>query len=323
MGDRVVDCRVRTVAEELGISIGAVSNALKGLEKKQLIGEITITRAVFSVKPRFISDKAKEYLRKHNPNSEYLEHEIVQRNEQSVQQNEQAVQRSEQNVRQSEQSHIYGTRTRSKTLNDLNQTLDDTVAPPAPTAEPVEAEVLEQPKEQPAHQELPHEETHQEQPCVIESKDLVCASETKASGGEDFSAAANAEILRDIERIAHNWRLRPWMADASKFKPEMVKAVWQCNPVYYSFEGTKTPNQTHIIKALKLRDNQLKSLDLAAINAYHELHQWWSSAQALANPHVQHAFVAAAAQSKEQVEEMERQRQAQIDAERLRKDLGL
>lgn len=195
---------------------------------------------------------------------------------------------------------IYKDRARSSDYSDLNQTDQIGNEPPPPAEIPIEVEVV-----------ATEEEKH-EIPLSQESKDLVPTRELQETHEDNSSAAAaNVKFLEEIERIAYDWKKRPWMASATKFKPDMIKAVWQCNPTYYSIRGTQTPNQQHIVKALKLRDQQLQSLDELAINAYHELNRWWNTAKALANPHVQHAFVAAANQSKEQVEELERQRRIQ------------
>ena len=184
-------------------------------------------------------------------------------------------------------------------LTDLTDCIQTGNEPPPPTELPVEVEVV-----------ATEEEKH-ETPLSQETKNLIPTRELQATHEDNFSAAANVKFLEEIERIAYDWKKRPWMASATKFKSEMIKAVWQCNPTYYSIRGTQTPNQQHIVKALKLRDQQLQSLDELAVNAYHELNRWWNTAKALANPHVQHAFVAAANQSKEQVQELEKQRKSQ------------
>ena len=214
-------------------------------------------------------------------------------------------------------SYIYGSRARSSDISDRSDRSD--VVATAPTELTAEVEVLPPSQEGQVAEPEANTEALYEQEVQTE----IISSESEITQEDTFSAAADPEILKEIERIAHNWKLRPWKETVQRFKPEMIKAVWQCNPGYYSLQGTKIPNQHHILKALQLLERQLKSLDAAAINAYYELKRYWQTAQALANPNVQHAFVAAAAQSKEQVEAMERQRQAQIDAERLRKDLGL
>lgn len=212
--------------------------------------------------------------------------------------------------------YIYGSRARSSDISDRSDKSDvvETTTEPA-----IEVEILPPSQEGQVAEPEANTEALYEQEVQTE----IISSESETTQEDTFSAAADPEILKEIERIAHNWKLRPWRETAQRFKPDMIRAVWQCNPGYYSLQGTRTPNQHHILKALQLLERQLKSLDAAAINAYYELKRYWQTAQALANPNVQHAFVAAAAQSKEQVEAMERQRQAQIDAERLRKDLGL
>ncbi len=315
MGDRVVDCRVRTIAQEMGISVGAVSKAIKGLEQKGLVGEVIITRADITIQPRIISDRAKEYLAKKNQKEgNYLEHEVVHSSEHAVHSSEHAVHSSEHAVHSSEQKHLYIDRVRGdflKTSTDLKKIADTGTAATATAKAEVELKVFdgEQPQRQTTEQSLEVEQI--EVACQGESQALTVITQVSVDSEEESSAAPDAEILKEIERIAHNWRLRPWKLSAQHFKPDMLKAVWQCNPGYYSLQGTNTPNQHHILKTLQLLERQLKTLDVAAVNAYHELMRYWQTAQALANPQVQHAFVAAAAQSKEQIAEMERQRRIQ------------
>lgn len=179
------------------------------------------------------------------------------------------------------------------TNRDYTETTVVVAAAKIPTAE---VEVLEP--------ESPEEEQNTETlPSDQQCSDLATTREVAHE--EESSAAPDAEILKQVERVAHNWRLRPWRVSAQHFKPEMIRAVWQCNPGYYSLQGTQTPNQHHILKTLQLLERQLKSLDAAAVNAYHELMRYWQTAEVLANPQVQDAFVAVAAQSKERQKQAE------------------
>ena len=183
----------------------------------------------------------------------------------------------------------------------------DVVVAPSPqtttataTAGPaIEVEVLE-PEEEQKTETVPSEQ---------QCSDLATTRETAHE--EESSAAPDAEILKQVERVAHSWKLRPWRSSSNHIKPEMIRAVWQCNPGYYSLQGTQTPNQHHILKTVQLLERQLKSLDAAAVNAYHELMRYWQTAQVLANPEVQDAFVAAATHSKEQQKQAEWKHRAQ------------
>lgn len=103
------------------------------------------------------------------------------------------------------------------------------------------------------------------------------------------------EVLKEIELIAYDWRQRPWMASANTFKPDVVQAVWRCNPDWYSLLGSKTPNLKKICDRLRNLDNSLKRLDLDASVAYAELQNYWTIAQTLTNPEVEQAFFAAGA----------------------------
>lgn len=64
MGDRKVDCRIKTVAQFMKMSTGAVSGAIKQLERKGFIDSVEIVQAVINFKPRFISERAQRYLDK-------------------------------------------------------------------------------------------------------------------------------------------------------------------------------------------------------------------------------------------------------------------
>lgn len=124
------------------------------------------------------------------------------------------------------------------------------------------------------------------------------AEEPKNLGQDGFSA--NPQILKEIERIVYDWRKRPWMESPNTFKPEIVQAVWQCNTQWYSLEGSKTPNLKKIGDRLRKLDGQLKKLDSGAIEAYSELQNYWTTAQAITNPEIEQAFNQAAIRQKQQ-----------------------
>lgn len=117
---------------------------------------------------------------------------------------------------------------------------------------------------------------------------------------QDGFKAADLQILKEIERIAYDWRKRPWMESPNTFKPEIVQAVWQCNTQWYSLEGSKTPNLKKIGDRLRKLDGQLKKLDSGAIEAYSELQNYWTTAQAITNPEIEQAFNQAAIRQKQQ-----------------------
>ena len=109
MGDRQIDCRVRTVAKVMNMSTGAVSTAIKQLEAKGLIESVEIVRAEITIKPRLISAQAQKLLDK--------------------QQSKRAsndVQPTEHDVQPTEHTHIYRSRARTQTYSDLIQTLSQT-----------------------------------------------------------------------------------------------------------------------------------------------------------------------------------------------------
>lgn len=130
---------------------------------------------------------------------------------------------------------------------------------------------------------------------VLEHKS---AEEPKNLGQDGFST--NPQILKEIERIVYDWRQRPWMESPNTFKPEIVKAVWQCNTQWYSLEGSKTPNLKKIGDRLRKLDGQLKKLDSGAIEAYSELQNYWTTVQAITNPEIEQAFNQAAIRQKQQ-----------------------
>lgn len=111
---------------------------------------------------------------------------------------------------------------------------------------------------------------------------------------QDGFKATDLQILKEIERIAYDWRKRPWMERPNTFKPEIVQAVWQCNTQWYSLEGSKTPNLKKIGDRLRKLDGQLKKLDSGAIEAYFELQNYWTTAQAITNPEIEQGFNQAA-----------------------------
>lgn len=117
---------------------------------------------------------------------------------------------------------------------------------------------------------------------------------------QDEFFAADPHVLQEIERIVYDWRLRPWMKSPNTFKPEVVQSVWQCNTQWYSLESSKTPNLKKIGDRLRRLDGQLKKLDSDAIQAYSELQNYWSTAQAITNPEIEQAFNQAAIRQKQQ-----------------------
>lgn len=117
---------------------------------------------------------------------------------------------------------------------------------------------------------------------------------------QDEFFAADPHVLKEIERIVYDWRLRPWMKSPNTFKPEVVQSVWQCNTQWYSLESSKTPNLKKIGDRLRRLDGQLKKLDSDAIQAYSELQNYWSTAQAITNPEIEQAFNQAAIRQKQQ-----------------------
>ena len=112
--------------------------------------------------------------------------------------------------------------------------------------------------------------------------------------------AVDPEILFQLQTMIYDWRQRPWMNSAIQFKPEVIQAVWRSNPDWYSLQGASTPNLKKISDRLKKLDNQLKQLNADALTAYFELQNYWTIAQALANPQVEQAFTSAAATAKQQ-----------------------
>ncbi len=273
LGRNRIDCRVRTVAEEMGLSIGAVSKALKKLEAKGLIDEVTITRAEINIRPRLISDRAKEYLKKHDPNSEYLEPLVVSPSEQEVSPSEHPLY-----IKEFSRGNKEGGKD-TTTATTENPTVQNSCF------EEEQPEILDSMQEQDSD---PHK---------------------KEDPSEEFNSAGDCkELLKEIDKVARDWKLRPWMASPTEFKPEIVKAVWQANPDHYSLRGTQTPNLNHIANTLRKLDGQLKQANATSIRAYRSLCDHWVTAQALTNPEVQVAFVAAAAISERQSEELKRQR---------------
>jgi len=112
--------------------------------------------------------------------------------------------------------------------------------------------------------------------------------------------AIDPETLFQLQVMVYDWRQRPWMENAVQFKPSVIQAVWRSNPDWYSLQGTSTPNLKKISDRLKKLDNQLKQLNADALTAYTELQNYWTIAQALANPQVEQAFTSAAATAKQQ-----------------------
>lgn len=124
MGDRTVDCRVRTLAERLKLNIGTVSRAIKALEQKGLIGEVTIQHATFQVKPRIISQKAQEYLAKKGKteNNNFV-HEVVAYTQHNTICTQQAPP-TDNTTRSVDNTDIYKERARAQTLSDISNPPD-------------------------------------------------------------------------------------------------------------------------------------------------------------------------------------------------------
>jgi hypothetical protein len=112
----------------------------------------------------------------------------------------------------------------------------------------------------------------------------------EAPGGDKFSAAADADLLREINAIAHDWTKRPWMISASQFHPAMSAAVWESNPGIYSLEGRKIPNRSYITDRLKKLERMLRGNSTQAIDAYQKLQAYWATAQDLINPNADAEF---------------------------------
>lgn len=128
----------------------------------------------------------------------------------------------------------------------------------------------------------------------------VLAEEVGLTPPASLFSTADPQILKEIERIVYDWRLRPWMESPNTFKPEIVQAVWQCNTQWYSLEDSKTPNLKKIGDRLRKLDGQLKKLDSGAIQAHSELQNYWTTAQAITNPEIEQAFHQAAIQRHQQ-----------------------
>ncbi len=152
-------------------------------------------------------------------------------------------------------------------------------------------------------------EKNKPDPCAsLLEKAESCSGETTFTGEDKCDVAAAAvvenaidpETFKQLQGMVYDWRQRPWMENAVQFKPSVIQAVWRSNPDWYSLQGTSTPNLKKISDRLKKLDNQLKQLNSDALTAYTELQNYWTIAQALANPQVEQAFTSAAATAKQQ-----------------------
>ena len=133
--------------------------------------------------------------------------------------------------------------------------------------------------------------------------------ETKDTSRGKSSTAVEEEIQRQIQRLAFDWRSRPWMLNATEFQPEMKLAVWRSNPQEYSIAGLDVPNETYICNHLRKLNERLKNPH-EAYAAIVKLQTYWRTAQALVNPDIQQqfsAFKVAAKQSSLQSHLAERQ----------------
>ena len=111
MGDRQIDCRIRTIAKALNISTGAVSTALKQLETKKLIESVEIVEAKITIKPKLISVQAQKYKDKVDKAKKSVQptEQIVQSTENVVQPTENVVQPTENIVQPTEQANLLKT----------------------------------------------------------------------------------------------------------------------------------------------------------------------------------------------------------------------
>jgi DNA-binding MarR family transcriptional regulator len=105
MGDRPIDCRIRTIAKALEISTGSVSNALKSLDRQGLI-QMEVKEARISVKPRLISNQAQKILDRQQKSGQNVSSSEplndVQPTEHDVQPTEHDVQPTEHDVQPTE-----------------------------------------------------------------------------------------------------------------------------------------------------------------------------------------------------------------------------
>lgn len=121
---------------------------------------------------------------------------------------------------------------------------------------------------------------------------LLSESATEPPQLSDWSSSSSAtppQLQREIERMAFDWRSRPWMSSATEFQPVMKAAVWRSNPQEYSIAGSDIPNETYIINRLRKLERQLKN-PREAHSAYEKLQTYWKTAIALTSPEVQSEF---------------------------------
>lgn len=139
----------------------------------------------------------------------------------------------------------------------------------------------------PGEEEIPLAQTA---PLTSFSKQSQTSSdEAKDTSWDKSSAAIDLEIQREIQRLALDWRLRPWMLNAAEFQPEIKLAVWRSNPQEYSIAGMDIPNETYVCNHLRKLNERLKN-PREAYAAYIKLQTYWRTAQALIEPDIQQQF---------------------------------
>jgi hypothetical protein len=102
--------------------------------------------------------------------------------------------------------------------------------------------------------------------------------------------ADDRSLKRFIDRIAYNWKERPWLKSPWEFKAEMIQAVWKSNPKWYCLDGSSIPNLKKITSRLRSLEAKLKGLGQVALEAYQELDNYWRTAMALVDPEVENAL---------------------------------
>lgn len=124
-------------------------------------------------------------------------------------------------------------------------------------------------------------------PCCNQHQ--TSSEEPKDTSCDKSSAAVDPQIQHEIQRLAFDWRSRPWMLNATEFQPEIKLAVWRSNPQEYSIVGTDVPNETYVCNHLRKLNERLKN-PREAYAAYIKLQTYWRTAQALIDPNIQQQF---------------------------------
>lgn len=224
MGDRTVDCRVRTLAERLKLNIGTVSRAIKSLEEKKLIGEVTIQHATFQVKPRVISQKAQEYLAKKAgaENNNYA-HEVVaytQHNTICTQQ----TPSTDNTTRSVDNIDIYIDHARVQTIKDFSKPLDQSGG----GVEKFSQELNQQPEVNAVEVQL--EATRDPEPPKQETK--LNSEQQHSCSGQGFGGARkDLQQVLDTEGILEkaNSLVDRMKAQGIQATPEVVAAIKECH----------------------------------------------------------------------------------------------